>query len=181
MIAKQNPCWMPGTTKCVEFVLNKDMVVFEWGSGASTQWLADRVKFIYSVEHQRKWFETTSQYLAGHNNFNLALKQFNPINDYVNTINEVGGKFDLIVIDGRHRVECFTEALKHIKLNGYLLFDDIERIRYSSAKEALSELPSLYFAGSLHKNCKFDDDPSGFTRQITGFYHYNKELFVKGY
>ena len=36
--------------------LTKDMVVFEWGSGGSTEYIAKRVKRIISVEHHPIWF-----------------------------------------------------------------------------------------------------------------------------
>jgi len=173
MIQKQNPCFMPGAKEYIESILNKDMVVFEWGSGASTQWFAYRVKFIYSVEHQRKWFDTTSGYMADCNNFRLIFKQICPIDDYVKSIcSTMHNQFDVIIIDGRHRVECLREAIKHIKPNGFIIFDDIERIRYAEAKRILSTFHAKYFYGSLHKNCIFDDDPSGFTAQITGVYKY---------
>lgn len=171
-----NPCFMPGAAEFLNSILHKDMTVFEWGSGASTRWFADRVGFIYSVEHQRKWFTKTVEMLAKCHNFKLNFQQICPIKDYVESVHKTGiDKFDLIIIDGRHRVECLKEALKRIKLKGFIIFDDIERWRYSEAASFLEPFQVKSFPGCNHRNCIFDDDPSGITKQITNIYRMDEE------
>lgn len=53
--------------------------------------------------------------------------------DYVSMIEQVGGSFDLVVVDGRARVECLRRALPHVASDGLIVFDDVERPRYADA------------------------------------------------
>jgi hypothetical protein len=60
--------------------------------------------------------------------------------NYVSTIDEVGGPFDLIVVDGRARVDAFRRALDHLADDGVVVFDNIKRKRYW---DVLSAMPGL--------------------------------------
>jgi predicted O-methyltransferase YrrM len=53
--------------------------------------------------------------------------------NYVNGIYYEFVKFDLIVIDGRAREACLEKAVKHLKENGVIVFDNVERKRYREA------------------------------------------------
>lgn len=133
--------------------------IFEYGAGASTLWLAKRAGQVDSVEHDGQWAETVRELLvdtagnvklhavppiaatadtvvrsgrAGHTDLDFA--------DYVSTIDEVGGPFDLIVVDGRARVDAFRRALDHLADDGVVVFDNIRRKRYW---EVLSAMPGL--------------------------------------
>src|SRR5262245_58674086 len=39
----------------LDSVIGPDDTVFEWGSGASTAWFAQRAKSVVSVEHDQTW------------------------------------------------------------------------------------------------------------------------------
>ncbi len=41
----------------IEERLNKKMRIFEYGTGNSTIWYADKVQTVTSVEHDKAWFE----------------------------------------------------------------------------------------------------------------------------
>jgi predicted O-methyltransferase YrrM len=60
----------------------------------------------------------------GHENYDYA--------EYADTINRVGGVFDLIVVDGRARVACLQAAVGHLAPDGLLVFDNAGRDRYTS-------------------------------------------------
>ena len=52
------------TYPAIEYIQQLDLsdrVIFEWGSGNSSLFFADRVKQITSVESNREWFETISK------------------------------------------------------------------------------------------------------------------------
>ena len=51
------PHMAPNAIKFLNEYLTKDMVVFEWGAGGSTTWIAKRVKHIYSVENNTNWYK----------------------------------------------------------------------------------------------------------------------------
>jgi predicted O-methyltransferase YrrM len=52
--------------------------------------------------------------------------------DYVATIDDVGGTFDLIVVDGRARPACLAAAVGHLAPDGVLVFDNAAREHYAA-------------------------------------------------
>ena len=134
---------------------------FEWGSGASTLWLAKRVDRLDSVEHHREFGEMIRAELAelaaggdtraehavlhivepapsdepaiGSRKEGMSGLDFA---DYVSHIDRVGGEFDLIVVDGRAREACLTAALDHLASDGVVVFDNPLRRRYRAAIDA---------------------------------------------
>ncbi|WP_417809767.1 class I SAM-dependent methyltransferase [Thioclava sp.] len=122
--------------------------VFEWGSGASTVWLAKRAGEVISIEHDSNWADVVAPRIAGFDHVTLTRVgaeakgrissgkfgfegQF--FDDYVAAIRAVPGQFDLIVIDGRAREACLDEALARLTPGGRILFDDFKRARYRAA------------------------------------------------
>jgi predicted O-methyltransferase YrrM len=53
--------------------------------------------------------------------------------DYVAAIDEVGGLFELIVVDGRARAACLRQAIPHLAPDGIIVFDNSNRPRYQEA------------------------------------------------
>jgi hypothetical protein len=124
--------------------------VFEYGSGASTIWLAARADEVVSVEHHRGFGEMIGVELAKHDNITFqiveATESGHPavpshkeghagldFKNYVDTIDRVGGDFDVIVIDGRAREACLTAGLRHLRQDGVIVFDNTRRKRYQQA------------------------------------------------
>lgn len=123
--------------------------VFEWGSGASTLWLAKRAETVTSVEHDREWAGTLRARLP--DNVKLALVPAEPagrdsavrsakrgfehlnFRTYVEAIDDVSGVFDLIVIDGRAREACLGRAVRRLAPGGLIVFDNVDRERYMEA------------------------------------------------
>ena len=150
---RELPWWAPDVLPYLETILTKDMLAFEWGSGRSTQWVADRVKFLHTVESQKQWYDRVKGYLGNRNNVELHFvpfkgggpcsKEEHPgrvqdpqhVAAYVAVMDEVAGKFDFIIIDGlagQYRVEGLKKALTRLKPGGYLLFDNIQSQPYRS-------------------------------------------------
>jgi predicted O-methyltransferase YrrM len=127
--------------------------VFEFGAGASTVWLARRAATVHSVEHDTRFVGQVRALLAGFDNVTLHTvpptratarttvrsgrhgHEGLDFGDYVSTIDKVGGEFDLIVVDGRARVDGFRRALEHLRPDGLIVFDNIRRTRYRAALE----------------------------------------------
>ena len=144
------PWWAPKALEYVESLLSKDMVVFEWGSGRSTVWLADRVAKVYSVEHQLKWKNLVEKFLGDRKNVTLFHKQYlnwvnpggaaldyNKHKEYVDVVHEVGEQVDVLFVDGRNRVKCVEHGYKYLKLGGMLVLDDSHRGRYRKVTRVL--------------------------------------------
>lgn len=121
--------------------------IFEYGSGASTVWLARRAGEVHSVEHHAGFAARFKSILEDHDNIELSIVEPTPSGDpiapsgkegykgvdfgaYVSHIDHVGGLFDLIVVDGRARVACLAAALPHLKTDGLIVFDNSRRLRY---------------------------------------------------
>lgn len=152
------PWWTYGAISTVERRLREldgSARVFEYGSGASTVWLANRSGEVHSVEHHAGFAEVMRRVLgqAGLTDkvdlLEVApVKSSNPTTRsgrkgeddddytaYTQAIEQVGGLFDLIVVDGRARVRCFEVAIPHLAPGGLILFDDAQRPRYKAGIE----------------------------------------------
>lgn len=62
--------------------LTKDLVLFEFGSGSSTSFFAERVKQVISIEHNKEWFEFVNK--TKPNNVELILTDSDSVDDYLN-------------------------------------------------------------------------------------------------
>lgn len=126
--------------------------VFEYGSGASTLWLARRAHRVTSIEHDAQWHKVIKSRLLAYPNVKLrfvppdgdtqrdehyASAKPNARGDtfsaYVQAINDEGGEFDLIVIDGRCRSRCMEIAPLYLKSDGLIIFDNSGRKRYRAS------------------------------------------------
>ena len=126
--------------------------VFEYGPGASTVWLSKRARRVAYVEHDVGFFSVVDQLTLSAGNVTGVLvvpvpckagKAVCPsgrkgyeeydFSTYVSAIRNAGGPFDLIVVDGRARSSCLSEAVKHLNADGIILFDNSHRKRYRSA------------------------------------------------
>lgn len=124
--------------------------VFEYGSGASTVWLARRAGEVHSVEHHRAFADLMHAELVRHPNASVSVIEPVPsprpvvpsakeghegldFAEYVAAIDEVPGSFDLVVIDGRAREACLAAAARRLAHDGLILFDNSRRRRYRAA------------------------------------------------
>lgn len=108
--------------------------VLEWGSGGSTLAIAKRVKTLYSIEHNKEWFDKITALIP--ENVHLFYVERNKEEmsgddgtledyyDYVNFPSKMGKKFDVIFIDGRARVECAKVATHLLKAGGTIFIHD---------------------------------------------------------
>jgi predicted O-methyltransferase YrrM len=115
----------------------KEWTMFEWGTGASTYWFSQRVKFLVSMDNNPSWFNLTKGILekALITNVDFHLQPLNIV-AYYDTILKYS-PFDCILIDGRNRVVCSEYAVKNIKPDGIIILDNSERPRYKEIFETL--------------------------------------------
>lgn len=126
--------------------------VFEYGSGASTIWLARRAASVHSIEHDKSWFDLMRSRIAEFDGITLnhvpvdaqlsADKLFHSHKEgyegksfeaYVTAISITKERYDVIVIDGRARVACLHIAQAHLADGGIIVFDNTKRARYDAA------------------------------------------------
>ncbi|MEL7217295.1 MAG: class I SAM-dependent methyltransferase [Pseudomonadota bacterium] len=139
MIALDLPWWNVEATREIANFLGAggNARVFEYGSGASTVWLAQRCGEIVTVEHDKPWLDKFQRQTKEYDNVSLLYRPIdNGPDAYVKAIDEFDGEFDMIVIDGRHRSACLKQAESRLKRGGIVLFDDSGRSRYRGAIES---------------------------------------------
>lgn len=118
--------WM--TLPFVDFIgprLDRSMTVFEFGSGSSTLYFAQRVSSVFSVEHDRAWFDHVQGIAPS--NVEVKLVELEYDGAYCRTATATGRTFDLIVVDGRDRVRCALESVASLSARGCIVLDDAER------------------------------------------------------
>lgn len=114
------PFMTPAETSLLERNLKRTDNVFEWGSGASTLWLAARVRHVTSVEHQIHFAEELLARLDATDGADVSLLfvppnerytegteddgEFSAFRDYVSCYTGRGAT--VAIIDGRARVAC---------------------------------------------------------------------------
>ena len=133
--------------------------VFEYGVGGSTIFLAKKNLEVISVEHNKSYYEAVNkiiiqQYKKQSIQLFLSVPKPNSVEtkytsnrneysglsfkDYVHTINQFPDQyFDLVLVDGRCRIECCKAASRKIKKNGVLMLDNSDYMHYQSGIQDL--------------------------------------------
>lgn len=126
--------------KFIEPRLKKDFTVFEYGSGNSTIWYANRVKQIISVENDEDWFKVVSKLLPA--NAKLIYIKSDIDGEYCRSIINQNNKFNIIIIDGRDRINSIKFSVNQLTDDGIIVFDNSQIEKY---KEGLDLLYSMNF------------------------------------
>jgi hypothetical protein len=127
------------TYSCIYFLdsrLYKELTVFEYGSGNSTLWFSNRIKKIVSVEHSKKWYVYMKEKFSGSSNIEYFFRDLES-GSYQKEILNYTKTFDIIIIDGRKRVDCSLNSLGALKDDGVILWDNSDRMKYSKGYDFL--------------------------------------------
>lgn len=131
--------WIPFDVMIwLEAVVNKNMRVFEWGSGGSTIWFAQHCQSVMSVEIDGVWvkkIEARAKELKLDNIEGFHIAKDDPY--YSNVIEIQPQKFDLIFIDGKERKRCAVAAIKKVAKGGIILFDNSDAVAHEKDIEPL--------------------------------------------
>lgn len=158
LVSHDVPWWTFASTDVVEDFLRRRprARALEWGSGASTVWLARRCGSVVSIEHDADWARSMRRVLPR----NAELRVVPPVDagtrltrdvvpsakrgfegldfaDYVAEVDHVTGEFDLVVVDGRAREACLARAVGRLAPGGMVVVDNVERARYRAAIDAV--------------------------------------------
>ncbi|MFP4155063.1 MAG: hypothetical protein ACLFSG_05130, partial [Halothiobacillaceae bacterium] len=76
--------------------LTSDLSLFEFGSGFSTRFYAQRVGHVHSVEYDRGWFEQVR--LDAPDNVKLLFRERDEDGRYCRTITESGDRYDVVIV-----------------------------------------------------------------------------------
>lgn len=125
--------------------------VLEFGCGGSTVWFSRHAAEVLSFEHDPEWHRKISERLIGAEHVALRLAP-RPYYDQIDAL--PAGYFDVVLIDGRDRLECARHAIRVLAPTGVLLFDDMNRTRYVIANKIFAGWPRRDFFGVPDKKQK---------------------------
>ena len=108
--------------------IQSDMCVFEYGSGNSTLWWGKQVSSLTSCEHDLEWYNSLKQRIPSNVKYIHCELEYG--GQYCRTILEYKNRFDIIVIDGRDRVNCAKNSLGALKDDGVIIWDNSNREKY---------------------------------------------------
>lgn len=116
---------------------DKDSNIFEYGSGFSTKWFAENCKRVVSVEHDAGWYEKVKGEISSYANSEIYFAPPTPewlsatdgtleeFENYVKILETIDFKPDLILVDGRARVDCCHFIARKLP-NALIAFHDYQ-------------------------------------------------------
>lgn len=110
------------TYPAIEYLAQFDLsskLVFEWGSGNSSLFFAERCKQITSIESDNEWYEYISKELLPNQKI-----LFRGEESFAEAIDEYSSKFDLIIIDSLRRYECAMRSIDYLNEGGLVILDN---------------------------------------------------------
>jgi protein-L-isoaspartate O-methyltransferase len=112
----------------IESRLHSQLTMLEYGSGYSTLYYSKRLKHVHAVEHDEPWFREMSGQMPP--NVSLSHVALDTNGKYASFAKNSATKFDVIVVDGRDRVNCIKESIDSLSPAGVMVLDDSERDEY---------------------------------------------------
>lgn len=118
--------------------------VLEWGSGSSTIEIGQFAAVTVSIEHDNEWFKKVAEWCKDwilHGRLQLVLAEAKPPYDdikdgdgsyeqfknYIEWPLYRHNLYDLILVDGRARVECCKIAAQCLNPGGIILLHDLDK------------------------------------------------------
>jgi outer membrane receptor protein involved in Fe transport len=104
------------------------MTVFEYGSGNSTFWWSQNVSSVVSYEHDSEWYSSLNERVPSNVDYHHCNLEYG--GDYCKAIQGYNDRFNIVVIDGRDRVNCVKNSLGALRNDGLIIWDNSNRQRY---------------------------------------------------
>ncbi len=138
------------TYSFIDFIKNrikKQHTIFEFGSGNSTFFYAKSAGIVVSVEHDKEWFDKIVKDKP--ENSEMIYCELIRGGDYCHMPVKLEEKFDVIIVDGRDRVNCCKQAVDALTNEGVVVLDDSEREYYREGIDFLLKkgFKQLSFSG----------------------------------
>jgi len=114
-----------------------DWRVFEFGGGHGTLWWAARVREVVACEHEALWRERiAARAPANATILHVSLEYGGP---YSRAARD-RGPFDVVIVDGRDRVNCAIHSVDALGPGGVIVWDNTDRPNYAPGLARLAEL-----------------------------------------
>ena len=134
---KPLPWYTYAAIKYLSMKVKSEMRIFEYGTGNSTLWWSERVSFVTSIEHDLPWFERMKGKVPANVDYRYCELVYK--GRYCKIILEYENHFDIIIIDGRDRVNCLRNSLRALKTKGIIILDNSDRDEYRDGYQFLLE------------------------------------------
>lgn len=132
---KPLPWFTYGTIELLKDRLPGSVTVFEYGCGLGTLWWSGQAESVHAVEHIESWLNKISK--KAPSNTDIVHRPLGK--SYVHAISEFDTNYDVIIIDGRNRVNCAKESVQYLTERGIIIFDDTGRDKYSEGVRFLKD------------------------------------------
>lgn len=97
----------------------------ELGSGQSTLWFANRVRWLVSLEHDARWYDRTSGLMRERGIRNVEYVYRPDVDSYARFVEALpDGSFDFILLDGGERDRLAPTCASKLKIGGLLIVDN---------------------------------------------------------
>jgi|TARA_Y100000310_G_scaffold267413_1_gene279401 predicted O-methyltransferase YrrM len=129
--------------------LHYDKVMLEWGAGGSTQFFSKYVKRYISIEHEEEWYNKMKDcgaeiHLVKNNSPRTIPTKVEQFLDYVNYVDVLNEKYDLVLIDGRARPYCAQKVIPYLKRESIVFIHDFwARPEYHWVLKYYDEIESI--------------------------------------
>ncbi len=155
------------TYSFIDFIserIGNDHTIFEFGAGNSTLYYAKRAAKVISVEHNKEWYQKILS--TKPSNAEMILSELHKDGEYSRMPASLDIKFDIIIVDGRDRVNCCLHCLSALTDSGVVVLDDSEREKYSDAR--------VFFEKEGFRELSFSGiSPGLFYRKATSVFYRN--------
>jgi len=140
--------------KLISKYLNSKKVMLEWGAGGSTVYFSKLVKQYISIEHNLEWYNKVKKEIgynvklycvpnSGYYNSSIPTKA-HQFKNYINYIDTLNTKYDVVLIDGRARVECAKKVIPYLNKDAVVFIHDFwARPPLQKALEFYDEIESI--------------------------------------
>ena len=142
--------------------VDANKTVLEYGPGDTSKMLINICKSLHSIEHNQHYYNTIKNTFLPYKNFYCYYKSpnkkytegghdgtFDEFEDYVTLPIDLNIKFDVIIIDGRARVECAKTCEKTLNKDGVIFIHDIERKDYNECFDILNYIETVDHLGKF--------------------------------
>lgn len=139
--------------------IKEDFIIFEWGSGGSTLFFADRGCRVTSIESNVEWLNKVQSKLKRQRLkyspeillIPAETKQSKFIKDYIEAV-KANSAWDVVLVDGLEedyisRLDCVKIAKSLVKKGGIIILDDSWRENYVEIPQILKNYKRLEFWG----------------------------------
>jgi hypothetical protein len=123
------PCWAPGAANYLESILTGEEFAWEWGGGASSVWLAPKVREIMVMEHDPKWELYIYENRDDDQWMGIVIVRPWQSPEYVDAAKPDPDRpwdprTNLWLIDGFRRIDCLALVEKQVRPGDIVVLDD---------------------------------------------------------